>query len=258
MRLNLALLVVSIFALTGCATYTTPGGPADFAALGVTAEMRAAQDAGTDDSRIREAFDRKPLATFPARLAVVRVQGVNYRSHTTRGYGYGRYSIVSLRDLEAGDNDPLARLQSMPMVHAVAPLNRIVVGNQLNTDNDIRVAAAQLQADILLIYTFDTQFRSQQQAAPLSVISLGLAPTKDVRVTTTASAIVMDTRSGFIYGLAEKTESSGQVANAWTSGAAIDQTRRRVERRAFDGLLGEVEVLWADIVDRHGENLVGS
>src|SRR5215468_120832 len=60
----------------GCASYRVPGSAADFRALGITAQQA---DAMTDVS-IREHLDRKPLARFPASMAILRLQGREYCS----------------------------------------------------------------------------------------------------------------------------------------------------------------------------------
>src|SRR6185369_15086205 len=79
---------------TGCASYVTPGRGADLEAVGVTQAMR---DADTDGV-IKQAFDRKPLASFPASIAVARIQSPGYCSSTATSYGQGRYSILTTRD----------------------------------------------------------------------------------------------------------------------------------------------------------------
>ena len=59
----------------GCANYVTPGRAAPMAALGVSAFD---QRVGTD-SAIKDAMAKKPLASFPAAVAIVRVQSPEYR-----------------------------------------------------------------------------------------------------------------------------------------------------------------------------------
>jgi hypothetical protein len=54
----------------GCASYSAPGKSADFRAMGIT----AVQASALTDRDIAHRLDRKPLAGFPASVAVVRVQ----------------------------------------------------------------------------------------------------------------------------------------------------------------------------------------
>jgi hypothetical protein len=41
---------------------------------------------------------------FPARLAVARVAASGYQSMTNAGYGGGRFSVITVRDIENEDS----------------------------------------------------------------------------------------------------------------------------------------------------------
>ena len=226
----------------GCASYTTPGRAADLRTFGVEP---AARDELSDPSVIR-AIDKRPLAAFPTGIAVARVQAPGYRSHTTEGWGTGRYSIVTPRDIEKPEQ--VERLARLPLVSGIAPLNRLLLPPQLETDLELRQAAAALHADMLLVYTLDTTFVVEDKAAPLTVITLGLSPNQQARVVTTASAVLMDTRNGYVYGVAEASEKDNRLASGWTSGDAVDESRRRAETKASEKLIGELETMWGGVV----------
>lgn len=251
---SFSMVVVAAMALlgVGCASYTTPGPAADMTKLGATEAMKRA---GSEPS-INAEFDKKPLASFPASVAVIHVQGPAYRSYTWQRDGNtvpGNYTVITKREAESDAN--IERLQKLPMVAGIAPMNKMLFGGPVNTEADLRRAAARVQADITLIYTFDTRFYVKDYAAPMSVVTLGLSPNKQAKVSTTASAILLDTRSGYIYGLAESTAESDQIANAWTSSDAVDDTRRRTERDSFNQLVGELEKSWAGVVKQHAKPL---
>jgi hypothetical protein len=107
---------------------------------------------------------------------------------------------------------------------------------------------------VVLVYTLDTTFQVQDVAAPLTVITLGLSPNQVAHVSCTASAVLMDTRNGYVYGVAEETEQQNQLASSWTSDAAVDQTRKRVEAKAFDKLVTSLEATWREIVSSHSHS----
>jgi hypothetical protein len=241
----LASFVLSTLTLTGCSSYATPGRAADLRLLGVTPETRRAQT----DSSIQSALDKKPLAAFPTAIAVARVQAPNYRSLTAEGYGTGRYSVVTTRDIET--DDAVERLNKLPMTLGTAPLSRLLLTPHLQSDLELRNAAARLHADVLLIYTLDTTFTTDDHAIPLTLVSLGIAPTKRVRVTTTASAVLMDTRNGYVYGVAESTARDSAGTSAWQSETTADQTRRDTEREAFTRLVGQVEQTWRNVLTQY-------
>lgn len=228
-RSLIVLLTLSVFLLAGgCTSYHTPGRAADLAVFG--------------DAKVRDAYARKPVAPMPARIAVVRVQESGYRSHSVGSYGRGAYSVVTARDVETDDD--FRRLGKMSDVAGLVPLNRLLINQQLDTDEDLRQAAASLQTDMLLIYTFDTAFSVEDAMRPLNVVTLGLFPTQNARVTTTASALLVDVRTGYIYATAEATSRNAALANSWTSDDAVDKSRRETERSAFVDLVGEFEHVW--------------
>ena len=245
-----AALMLALFA--GCGSYSVPGGAGDLSSLRVAAAPEPATTQAKDQQTewpVREALDRKPLASFPVSLAVIRVQSPNYKTRTTEVYGSGKYRVVTTRDIEKDEH--LQRIRSLPMVRAVTPANRLLVPQSINSDRELREMAASMQSEMLAVYTLDTTFNVKDGAAPLSVVTLGLFPSKVANVRCTASALLLDTRSGYLYGAAEATDVDDQLANSWTSEDAVDETRRRVESRAFERLVGEFEKMWTGVVLNH-------
>ncbi len=235
----LTCCVCTLLFATGCAKrYVTPGGAADLQ------EIAAAADQPYDP--IQAAFTRKPAAQLPAHLALVRVQDSGYRHYSPHCYGHGPFTVITVRDVETDDH--VKRIAQLPQVAGLAPLNRLLLPAQLRSQDDLRQAAARMQADMLLLYTFDTKYDVGDALAPLSVVTLGLSPNQVAKVDTTASALLIDVRTGYIYGSVESTANTEQLANAWTSDAAVDQSRKRTERKAFDDLVAEFEKLWPEVV----------
>ena len=231
--------------LSGCASYTVPGGPANFKSLGVTPEARRAMT----DPAVQLAIDKKPLAEFPATIAVAHVQAQDYAtydrwSHQTAWRG--AYSVITTRSIEKDED--FETLTRLPQVNAVVALKRILLDHDANSDAELRTAAAKLHADMLLFYTFDTEFYTDTKVAPLGVITLGIFPNKSAHVTCTASAVLMDVHNGYLYSVVEATSQDHQLANAWTSGEAMDEVRKRVERDAFEQLLKQFRQEWPVVV----------
>lgn len=241
-RLSRPLLLLLVAFVSGCATnYTTPGHGAEMQLFGAARDQLS-------DSSVVQLIERRPLATLPASIAFVRVQAPGYSSETAQSWGRGAYSIITDRDIQNEDT-VLGELRAkMPKVKGFAPISRLLLPEEMHSDVELRQAAAALHADMVLIYTLDTSFRVQDVAAPLSVITLGLSPNQVAHVNCTASAVLLDTRNGYVYGIAEATEHQDQLASAWTSDAAVDQTRRRTEGKAFAKLASELEQTWAGVV----------
>ncbi|MBN2212457.1 MAG: hypothetical protein JW709_13755 [Sedimentisphaerales bacterium] len=248
------LLVACILLGFGCANYVTPGPGANMLAMAETEGIQInSKDTLIDDYTIKDSFKRVPLAKFPAHIAIVRIQAGGYRSYTSTGYGTGRFSVLTGHDIET-DAD-FERISNMAMVAAAAPLNRMVIPPVIDSVTELRRAAAVVQADMLLAYTIDTQFNvKDHDIGPLGVITLGFLPNQEAHVTSTASAIIFDVRTGYVFGLAETTARETQMASIWSSAEAVDQSRVKAETKAFQNLLGELEKTWKGILETHVNN----
>ncbi|WP_305483894.1 hypothetical protein [Brevundimonas sp.] len=233
------IVIAALLALvSACSTYTTPGAGVS---LGSIAEQ---------DGDISEAYQREPAATFPAHMAVVRVASSGYRSGSTGSVGTGAFSVVTTRDIETEES--LARLAALPRVAAVAPVSRLLLPGYLSSVRDLRTAAAQLRADVILIYTIDTRFRTEAtDVGPLQTIALGFLPNRKATVHATFAFMIVDVRTGFIYGTGESSATGDQRSNIWGTDAAIESARLDAERKAFETGLGEVESLWASVLSQH-------
>ena len=225
--------------VSGCASsYIPPGGRADLAAVG--------------SPSMKESFAAKPAALFPAAVAAVRVQAPGYQSYSTRReggvYGEGRYSVITVKEVE--DAADLERVARLPEVAGLITISTLLLPARLQSGQELREAAARLKADMVLLYTFETSFHNDDLSTALNVVTLGLSPTRRVFVRVAASALLIDTRTGFIYAALEANEKRQVLSNAWESGAAADRARLSAEKSAFKSLVGEFESRWPQIVER--------
>ena len=232
--------LAATLALAACSTPYIPPGP--------KADLRGFAPGGIDES-----LAAKPAARFPAGVAVVRVQApsyTNYRLQQGGGtVGSGQYAIVLAR--EAGEDAQLDRIARLPGVAGVTGLNRMLLPTRLEGDRPVREAAARLQADLVFLYTFDTSFADTDAAKPLSVITLGLSPTRHIRVSTTVSALLLDTRTGYVYATSEATKASEMHATSWGSSDAADDARRDNEREAFAQMIDDFCKSWPKLAARY-------
>lgn len=232
---RLSIFIAFALILSGCATYQTPGAGVSIG------------DLSQSSPEISEMMQREPAAEFPARIATVRVQDSGYGSGTTACYGQGAFCVVTARDLE--EDEDYNRLSKLAGVADIGRVTRLLVPASVSGIEDLRRAAAGLKADIVLLYSIDTRFVVEGESlGPLSVVSLGLIPNKRAHVTSTASAALVDVRSGFIYGVAEATASDDQRATIWSTQQTIERARLGTERSAFQDLIVEIEELWKGIV----------
>ena len=233
----ISCILLSALVLTGCGTaYVTPGA-------GVSIH-------DISDGDVKESFETKPVSPFPARIAVVRVQQAGYYSYCNRGYGNGRFSVVTTRDIESDED--YQHIAALPKVAGVATVNQLLLPTNLNSVRDLRLAVAGLHADLLLVYTINTSFNIKgADLGPLAVVTLGFLPDKEAMVTSTASAALFDVRTGYIYALAESTCQESRIASVWSTQQAIDSTRLETEKKAFAKMLGEFDKAWKQTLDEY-------
>jgi hypothetical protein len=210
-------------------------------------DAQASSDAQSiGDPAVIERMQVRPAASWPAGVAFARVQARGYRSYSGAGVDRGSIALVGANDLERETD--AAAIAGWPSVRGVARLTPILVPASDRPFGALREGAATLRADILAIYTVDTDFRvDDRDIGPLGLLTLGLAPTKNAVVSSTASIAFFDVRTGFCYGAAEGSATDDQLASAWTSDQAVDDARRRAERRAFESMLVEAGKAWAGI-----------
>lgn len=237
MKVLRVLSLSVVLVLVGCAaSYTTPGGSVQISQIA--------------DSDIGELMSIVPAAKFPANIAIARIQAPGYQSYKVSSYGTGRYSVVTTREVES--DEAYEKLNSLPQVQGVAPLNRILLPSNLDSIKSLREAAARLKADVLLIYTFDTSFHvGGQSYAPLNAISLGLLKNKEVTVTTTVSAAFFDVRTEYLFGLSEATAKESKNSSVWSTSADVDDMRVSTEMSAFEQLIPEIEKTWSGIIKQY-------
>lgn len=243
MKTTVSLLTLAAIALSlvGCATYIPPGAKADL-------QMFAPPS-------IQEGFAAKPTSPFPASIAAVRVQSPSYSNYYLRQnggqYGSGRYSVITTKEVE--EQSQFDRVTSLPQITGLIGLNRMLLPARLEGDRDIREAASRLQADLVFLYTFDTAFFDTDASKPLTVITLGLSPTRKITAVTTVSALLLDTRTGYIYSAYETTESAATIATSWGSRDTADEARRKTERKAFGKLIDELVASWPKLLQRYAK-----
>jgi len=235
---SLAVLATIALTMAGCSTYIPPGAKADLQSFAPPS--------------IQEGFAVKPTNPFPASIATVRIQESGYTNYNLRRsggqVGTGRYTVIMTREVE--DQTQFDRIVTLPQVAGLVSLNRMLVPEKLENDRQIREAASRLQADLVFVYTFNTAFFDTDAAKPLTVITLGLSPTRKIIAVTTVSALLMDTRTGYIYAAYETTERAETVASSWSSGDSADEVRRKTEKKAFGKLIDELATSWPNLLQR--------
>ncbi len=239
----------------GCASYAVPGRAADlsiFTGGGELDPVRKTDERSVEDITIADILKRQPMAAFPTALAVARIQADGYQSESIQQTaGSGAYTVVTSR--QEGEEEALEPLASLPLVLGVAPVHRLLVPERLDSDLALRKISAQLHADVLLVYTLDTTFESKNTFLPLTAITLGILHPQKFRLQTTVAALLVDTRTGYLYGSAEanvRRPSSG----IWRSAEKVENERLSVEREALEKLVHNLQATWTGVVATYAKD----
>ena len=228
------LFMATVMVSGGCATYLPPGAKADLQVFA--------------PASIQQGFAAKPASPFPASLAFVRVQAPSYTNYRFRQQGVvagtGRYAVITVREVD--EDEQLEQVAKLPRVAGVTGINRMLLAGKLDSDREVREAASRLHADLVFLYTFDTSFYENDLLKPLTVLSLGLSPTRTVYVT------------GYVYSSYESSKRAETLSTSWGSSDSADEARRDNEREAFAQLMREFSASWPKLLQRHdgaaGEN----
>lgn len=238
----------------GCRSYAVPGRPADLAFLMQDQATRdaAADERPADDLSLEEILARHPTVAFPTSIAVVRLQAPEPEQPSWYGAPrprQERFTVVTRRDVETDAS--LQRLRELPQIAGIAGVNQLVLPERIDSEVDLRKVAARLHADMLLVYTLDTSEELDDESPFFSLLTLGLLPTHEIEVRTTASAVLVDTRTGYCYGLAEASASDDPHTPFWNWEENLDETRQAVEREAFARLVDDFAATWTGVVSAY-------
>ncbi len=236
-------IVGSFLFLCACGTsYTTPG-----------ASVNISEQA---DEEVAKVLNTEPTTTFPARIAIARIQSPNYTNYKNKKYSPYRsnngYSMVLTREVQ--EDEVFRQINDWDGVAVASPFNRLLLPYEYKTIKDLRIAAAKMKAQMLLVYTFDTQYIvDTKNFGPQNVIALGYLKNKEVKVVTTASAALFDVQTEYLYGLAEETASETKKSNAWKKVEELDALRLNTEATAFQGLVKNVASMWEEVLKEYNQ-----
>ena len=241
MKPALVFLAVLTAIITSCTQYVTPGSAVKISELA--------------DEDISKLLSNKPASEFPVNIAVARIQHPHYTNFKQQRNSYseqqGNFSMILTRD--AAEDEAFQKLSALNGVNQASPFNRLLLPYNYKSIKDLRMAAAKMKAQMLMVYTFDTEFTiDTKNYGPQNAFSLGYLKNKDVKVTTTASVALFDVQTEYLYGLAEATADEHKKSNAWKKEDEVDNLRTATERKAFEKLMGEVEKMWGGIMQEYG------
>lgn len=218
--------------------------PADLRAVGLTdAERRRILGDETVPA------SAAPAIHFPAVIVVAEVGSNGPCLPGPQQSGPLAMHLITRDDFPRDEH--LARLRALPEILAAKTLDPRGISRGAVTAESLRAAARAQRADLLLVYTFATFAELNDKAELASLATLGLAPTTVAKGRTVVEAVLIDARTGYLYGLARAEDDAAQLANLYTADEAEEDARSRAERRAFERLLADFPNAWQRLVSEY-------
>ncbi len=170
------------------------------------------------NAEIRAIADIEPNLEFPARIGFAKIE-------------HNKLQPVPLKDLniweEARDSLPFAAGAFIPLSPLItASVSKDLESRPRNAKDllaNIRRGSARQHLDYVLIYDithYNAKTRNLLSAADISILGLFALPSRDIKVETSASAILMDVRSGYPYGTASAFKEAGRMSTSYRSDSA--------------------------------------
>lgn len=194
-RAALAPLLLAAALLSGCFTHQADLS-ADLSQFVIAGDVPALNHSPAGEPR-------------PLRLGLVRVQHAGSRS-----------GGADIADPDAADADWYRSLRDLPGVERLGVFSTefIPAGDRATGPEPAEALLAKARRagfDGLIVYTFESRTRSTDWFAPLSMATLGVAPTHMARTRITARAVVIDLAGRRCFETDGST-SVAQPANFWT------------------------------------------
>ncbi len=202
------------------------------------------------NTQIRDIATIEPDLRFPARIGLARIERGQLTSGPIDemqawgdlaeklGAPYGEFVPVS----------PFIAAMVRPQPNTKQAMFN--AGNVTSVIADIRRASARQHLDYVLAYEV-TQNTSDESnglsLANLTVLGMYIIPSRNVKIKSTASAILIDVRNGYPYGTASAIATDKQMRTFIGSGNARRKAKNKNYLLAVENLTGEVETMMKDL-----------
>jgi len=215
-RLALTLLPILAAAIGGCASHHALVAPvADMLRAGVVNDPKQVSrlEKAMTDRDIANLLDAGVRAKLPSALAVAKL-----KSHCS---GYQPYvDRLDAHELAAWQDS----IEGQPLLRGIQPVSALAHPDAKPTLHSLRVAAAKMGCELLLVYLqSDSTVANLNDAAVLywTIFGLWTVPGSELEHRTVLQAVLVDSRTGVILGTA-----TGDAHRQRAFPAAFEDQRR--------------------------------
>ena len=246
MTLKYLILAATALSLCACSHTTQYTSGQDYLNRYDTGAITLAGQNGSIEADIRDIAAVDPDLQFPARIGLARIERGKLISvpqdeneawttlHKRLGPSFGDFVPVS----------PLITSMVSKAGHKT-PNARTVVDN-------IRRGSARQHLDYVLIYEVtDTadQNRNALQVADLSILGLFILPSRNIKVDSTATAMLIDVRNGYPYGTGTAFAERKAVTTSVGSRGRKAKLKNKARVIAVENLTDDVEDFMFELRD---------
>ncbi|NNC37328.1 MAG: hypothetical protein HKO02_07720 [Hyphomonadaceae bacterium] len=240
-RVFKALTAIStVLTLNACSAHTQLTSGNDYLSRYTPSQARLSS---TIDQDVREIATIEPNLQFPARIGLARIE----RGQLTNAPVDELASWSKLSD-ELGP----AYGEFVPVSPFIASMVR-PEDTKLRTEHvvsDIRRASARQHLDYVLVYEVSNKTENDSNAlslGDLTILGLYVLPSRNIKVESTASALLLDVRNGYPYGTATAFAEAKKVATRAGSGSYRQKLNDTTKLDAVINLTDEVEVMFEEL-----------
>lgn len=249
----LCALAVSACQTTGASRAntrgTTPPAPplaaiisAEQARQSSGAQLSATADLSSPAARLNAEvaalYDTVPEVILPARIALARA-------------GSREMQVTSEAELAIWRETAAELGEGFGEFLTLSPVSADMAGELTETQvrgvvADVRRAAALQKADYVLLYSVATGAGTNSNVldvADLTIIGLWVAPSRNVNATATAEAILLDVRTGYVFGAATAQGEDTTLTTAMRSDQAERGARKAAQLDAVEKLANNVKTM---------------
>ncbi len=248
----LALPVIGLTLFAGACTHntqTTSG--ADYLKRYQQGNYKVTATASSIDLDIMNIAAIEPNLRFPARIGLARIENGRLTSVPAD-------EAVLWQDMAERQGDRYGEF--VPVSPLIASMVRSTDKSNLeNVVNTIRKGAARQHVDYVLTYEViqvDARKSNALRTGDLTVLGLFILPSREIKVSSTASALLLDVRNGYPYATATAFSEDKGTSTFAGRHSKQDKLSERGRLEAVKFLTTDIENALRDLKDASYEQLV--
>lgn len=238
-QIKLAAAAISLIALTACETAIQTTSGADYLARYDSTHSSPQTSSSSVDADIREIASIEPTLAFPARIGLARItRGRLVTVPANEGYIW-EDTVEKLGPLY-GEFVPVS-----PLITSMvsAPSEKYESREKTLIEN-IRRGAARQHLDYVLVYEVGSSREEKANAlalADLTIIGMFVLPSRSIQIEASASAILLDVRTGYPYATITSHAEKFGISRAVSENSTSRKLANTAEERAVLKLASDVE-----------------